>query len=62
MHGAHELHAGRAIGELVRHHLRDRERRDRLVERALQRLREGHGRGLRIGEEHLGLAVDLAAE
>ena len=35
MHGPHELHVGPAVGELVAHHLGNRQLRDRVVERAL---------------------------
>ena len=46
--GRTKLHAGPAVGELVLHHLRDRQLRDRVVERALQRRRRASRRRRRV--------------
>ncbi len=53
--GPDELHGGPTVGELVAHHLRDRQLRDRIVQRLLQRRGERHGGRGRIHEEHFRL-------
>ena len=51
VHRPHELHVGPAVGELVAHHLGDRQLRQRVVERALQTGRERRALGQR-SQEH----------
>jgi hypothetical protein len=54
---SHEVHAGPAVGQLVLHHLGDRQPCDGLVERALESRRKVDTRLHRVQEQHVGLAV-----
>jgi hypothetical protein len=62
MRGTHELDVAPAVGELVAHHLGDRQLGERLVDRLLQAFgQRGAGDHL-VDEQALGLAVRLALQ
>ncbi|MET3817623.1 hypothetical protein ABID76_000267 [Burkholderia ambifaria] len=61
VHRAHELHVG-AVRALVGHELRDRQLRERFVERCLQAVGERRAGCRVIDEERFGLAVLRALE
>ena len=62
MRRAHELHVGPAVGQLVAHHLGDRQLGERLVDGLLQALGERRAGHHLVDEQALGLAVRLALE
>ncbi len=59
---AHELHRGPAVVELVAHHLGDGQFGDRLVQCALQTVREWRTGRDGVDEQGLGLAITVATQ